>query len=216
MTTLTKPQRDLIFGSLLGDGSLLTETQGRTWRYRAIQASEFQPYLFHKYNILQNLCGTPPKESNTYDPRTQKTYFRWSFNTLIEPSLKFYGDMFYRFNPTTQKFEKDVPFHIDKFLTPEALAYLYMDDGAIKWLGHSNAMRICTENFTIDGTIRIKKALLNLYGIKTNLSKKKTQEGERKRIEIPESSSATFCELIKPHLVDCMKYKVSDGKRGHL
>jgi hypothetical protein len=53
---LTNQQRDLIIGTLLGDGNLQTETQGRTWRYRALQKAEHQPYLDHKYTILKDYC----------------------------------------------------------------------------------------------------------------------------------------------------------------
>lgn len=40
---------------------------------------------------------------------------------------------------------------LQSFLTPRALAFFYMDDGAVKWLGHSNAMRICTESLSEKG-----------------------------------------------------------------
>ena len=52
MTTLTTQQKDLIFGTLLGDGNLQTANNGRTWRYRAIQKKEHKNYLFHKYQVL--------------------------------------------------------------------------------------------------------------------------------------------------------------------
>ena len=36
------------------------------------------------------------------------------------------------------------------------------------------------------------------------------------RLAIPEAESSKFRELIRPYLVDCMKYKVSNGKKGSL
>jgi hypothetical protein len=244
--TFNTDQQDLFFGSLLGDGNLQTDTGGRTWRYRALQKAEHKEYLFHKYNILQPLCGekTVPKfnlpPSGQYqhaDKRTGTPAKRWYFNTLTNPSLKFYGDMFYTFDRFAiapkgadsgeKKWVKDVPMNVEKFLTPRAVAYWYMDDGALKWRGRSNAMRICTESFSHDGVKRLQKALQNNFGIFTKLAPKYGPEkividGSEKpvivgyRILIPEESSAAFRELIKPYLVDCMKYKVSDGKRGNL
>lgn len=214
---LTNLQEDLIFGTLLGDGNLLTETKGRTWRYRALQ--KHKEYLFHKYEILKPLCGkdTVPIEGNTFDERTGKSYYRWYFNTLTDASLKFFGDMFYTYNKTKQKWIKDVPVNVEKFLNPRALAYLYMDDGSLKWRNHSNAMRICTENFSHEGVIRLKNALKSNFDISTNLTKCTFKDKSiGYRISIPEKSSEAFCECIKPYLVDFMKYKVSDGKRGHL
>lgn len=215
--TLTQHQKDLIIGTLLGDGNLQTESQGRNWRYRAIQKSKHKDYLFHKYEILSPLCATMPKESSVFDERTGNESQGWNFNTLTQPSLKFFADMFYTYDSNQQKWVKNVPLKIKKFLTPRALAYFYMDDGALKWLGHSNAMRICSENFSLEGNKRIQNCLLDSFEIQTNLIKKTLKNGDvSSRISIPERSSESFRKLIEPHLVECMKYKVSDGKRGHL
>jgi hypothetical protein len=241
---LTQLQKDLIFGSLLGDGNLQTGSKGRTWRYRALQKSEHKEYLLHKYEILKPLCNANPKQDTIQDKRTvnsslnhseaviykssvarlkegQSSYFgiykRDYFNTLTIPSLKFFADMFYTYDSKQQKWIKDVPLKTQTFLNPRALAYFYMDDGVLKWLGHSNAMRICTENFSLEGVKRIQKSLKNLYNIDTGLTKKTLKNGKVGfRITIPETSSHTFRDLIKPHLVECMKYKVSDGNYGHL
>jgi len=211
--------QDLIFGSLLGDGNLQTDSQGRTWRYRALQKAEHKEYLDHKYEILKNLCNTGPIFGETEDTRTGNVSKCWYFNTCVDPSLRFYANMFYTYDHTQDKWVKDVPSqqNLEKNLTPRALAYLYMDDGAVKWLGHSNAMRICTESFSVDGVIRFQKALQNLYGINATLSNKKLKSEEiRKRLLIGEKDSANFREIIQPYLVNCMKYKVTDGNYGHL
>jgi hypothetical protein len=212
MTTLSQLQKDCIFGTLLGDGNLQTENQGRTWRYRALHKHEHKQYLCNKYEILKPLCSSPPAYGKVFDPRTGKTYERNYFNTTQQSSLKFFGDMFYSYNPTLNKWVKDVPLKVEKFLTPTALAYFYMDDGALKWLNNSNAMRICTESFSQHGVERLQKVLLKLYKVDTTTCK----HGTGFRILIPEQSSATFREVIQPYLVDCMKYKVSDGQKGHL
>nr|QWL15228.1 hypothetical protein [Ulva rigida] len=214
---LTQLQKDLIFGSLLGDGNLQTSSNGRTWRYRAIQKSEHKEYLFHKYEILKNLCNTPPKESKISDERTGKLIKRWSFNTLTNPSLNFFGNMFYTYDSSKEKWVKKVPLKVQTFLNPRALAYFYMDDGALKWFGHSNTMRLCTESFSKEDVNRIRKSLKNLYNIDTGLTKKKLKNSKISfRISIPEKSSHSFRDLIKSYLVECMKYKVSDGNYSHL
>lgn len=219
--TLTQQQKDLLIGTLLGDGNLQTATQGQTWRYRALQKAAHKAYLFHKYQILQNLCTTGPIFGETYDDRTGTTSERWYFNTNVDSSLRFYGNMFYTYDANLGKMVKDVPKNIEKYLTPAAVAYWYMDDGSLKWKAHSNAMRVSTECYTKDGVNRLRNALLHLYGIPTGTTKKtlmvnglKVNVG--KLISIPEDSSTTFRQLIEPHLVDCMRYKVSDGNYGSL
>lgn len=215
---LTQQQKDLLFGTLLGDGNLQTVTDGRTWRYRASHKKAHAEYLEHKYEILKSLCKTRPRDQELFDSRTQAVNKRCYFNTLVNPSLNFYANMFYTRNPQNPtQWIKEVPVRVEKFLTPQALAYFYMDDGTLKWLDRSNAMRICTENFSEESVLRLQKALQNHYYLKTNKTKE-TLQGKKigYRIEIPETSSAAFREIIQPYLVSCMKYKVSDGNRFHL
>lgn len=218
---LTQQQSDLLVGTLLGDGNLQTETNGRTWRYRALQKAEYKDYLDHKYEVMKDYCTTGPIYSEVYDERTRAMYERWYFNTNVSNSFLFYGNMFYKYDPELNRMVKDVPLKIEKFLTPRAVAYWYQDDGALKWLGRSNAMRICTESFSEDGIQRLQKSLKNLYGITTTKVKKTKKVNNQTvlvgyRIAIPENSSTDFRELIRPYLIDCMTYKVSDGNRGHL
>ncbi len=87
---------------------------------------------------------------------------------------------------------KVVPHNIEYLLTTAALAYFYMDDGALKWKGRLNAMRICSENFSLMEVHMLQKALLNKYEIDTKLSRKTLKSGViGHRIEIPEYSSKT-------------------------
>lgn len=214
---LTDEQKDLIFGTLLGDGNLQSTTQGRTWRYRAIQKGEHKPYLDKKFSVLKSLCtpGSLPTYGEIVDKRTNKTSERWYFNTLTQDCLRLYGNMFYTYDKAKDKFIKDVPKNLSQHLTPRAIAYMYMDDGGLKWKGHSNAMRICTESFSVDGVILIQKVFKNKFNIDTTLTSKTLTDGTvGKRISIPEKSSGRFRELIQDFLIDCMKYKVSDGLRN--
>ena len=217
MSKLNQQQKDLLVGTLLGDANLQTSNQGQTWRYRTIHKAEHKPYLDHKYNLMKELAGSSPMENTVFDSRTNKTYKRWYFTTRVDDSFRYYGNAFYTWNPKTQSMEKDVPKHIQQMLTPRVIAYWYMDDGAIKWLGHSNSMRICTESFSLDGIHRLQKAFQSSYNIKTTLSRKTLKNHwVGYRISIPEASSTDFRELIRPYLIECMKYKVADGNRGHL
>lgn len=214
---LKQAQIDLLFGSLLGDGSLQpTSVKGNSWRYRVLQQALHEEYVMHKYELLKSFCGSTPSYSETSpDVRTGTVSKRYYFNTLTGDCFKGIADLFYV--KVGDQWIKRLPLNIEEFLTPAAIAYWYMDDGALKWRGHSNAMRVCTENFTIEEVARLQAVLLGLYGIRTTTTRKVLANGEvRHRIAIPERSSAAFRELIKPHLVNCMRYKVSDGNRGDL
>lgn len=217
--SLTDQQKDLVFGTLLGDGNLQTETAGRTWRYRALHKQDHAEYLEHKYNILSNFCTTGPISGQVFDDRTGKIYYRSYFNTGVHSAFLVYGNMFYVYDKKLRKMVKRVPTNqvLGSYLTDRAIAYMYMDDGALKWLGHSNAMRICTESFPAEDVTRLRKVIFDKFKIVTTQSNK-TRDGVYvgDRILIPEKSAAAFRDLISPYLVDCMKYKVSDGNKGHL
>jgi hypothetical protein len=215
--TLNQQQKALLIGTLLGDGNLQSETKGQTWRYRALHKAEHKEYLDHKYEVLKTLCSSPPCFQKIFDERTEKYYERWFFNTQVDDSLRHYGNLFYTLDKKTNLMIKDVPKNIELFLTPRAIAYWYMDDGALKWKNKSNAMRICTESFSEEGVNRLQKALKNRYDIDTNKTKKTNNNVfVGYRIEINEANSTKFRELIQSYLIDCMKYKVSDGNKGHL
>jgi len=156
---IKKEQKDLIIGTLLGEGKLKTETKGRTWFYRAIHKKEHKEYIEHKYNILKEMCESGINLRKKRDKRTKKEYEYYKFNTTVQNSLRFYGNLFYIYDEKKKSLIKKVPLKIEKFLTPKAIAYWYMDDGSIKWLGKSNAMKICTENFSFGCIERLKKVL---------------------------------------------------------
>ncbi len=209
-------QKDLLFGTLLGDGNLSTGNNGRTWRYRAIHSDKQKYYLFHKFEILEPLCNTPPAASE--DDRKN---VRYSFNTRVDSCFNYYGNMFYQAIPDIESgkvsFKKVMPknSHLNDNLSPRALAYLHMDDGSLKWFGHSNAMRISLEAFCREDLERFKNVLMTKYNIKVGIERK-NRSSDLFRIFISEKSSAAYRDLIKDFLVDSLKYKVSDGHRMSL
>lgn len=216
--TLNQNQKDLLVGTLLGDGNLQTSNKGGTWRYRALHKLEHEEYLLHKYEIMKPFCNSPPIYSEIFDTRTEKTYKRKYFNTIVSSEFKHYGNMFYTYNAKSNKMIKDVPNTIEKLLTPRAIAYWYMDDGSLKEINRGNAMRICTESFSLEGVNRLKKALAS-HGIEhTSLNTKKNSKKiiTGYRLIILEKSAVKFRDLIEPYLVPCMRYKVTDGNKGHL
>jgi hypothetical protein len=211
---------DLLIGSLLGDGNLQTFTDGDTWRYRAFHGGAQQDYLLHKFEVLRDFCGSGLFESNYFDFRTDVEYQRDGFNTLTNPVFKVLADAFYNHELAVNgnySWVKHVPVNIQDFLTPATVAYWYMDDGSLKYKGKSNAMRISCKSFSDDDIKRLQKALLDRHGIITSLTSVTLKSGRKSNlIYIPEGSSGPFRELIRPHLLPFMGYKVSDGNKGTL
>ncbi len=205
---LTQLQKDLIVGTLLGDGNLQT-LNGNTWRYRAFHKAAHEPYIFHKYNILKEYCNTQPIYSSFIDPRTKSLYSRFTFQTLVINDLRYYGKLFYE-QDDNLLWKKKVPKNIASLLTAQGLAYWYMDDGALKWRGKSNAVRLCTDSFSPSEVMLLKKVLEEKFILKVSIQKKDNIQ----RLSILEESYSTLKDLILPYLIPSMYYKFPDGQKG--
>jgi hypothetical protein len=214
MTTqkLTQKQQDILVGCLLGDANLQTFNEGKTWRLRMIHKAAHQGYLFHKYEIVKDFVTSPPVYGEVFDERTQKTYKRWSFNSVTTGSLRFLAQKFYVYDKIQQKWVKQVPSDIGNLLTPEGLAYWYMDDGALKWKGKSNAVRLCTDSFSEQNVNLLREVLKNKFQLETSIQRKDGCP----RINIKERSYQTLRSLVLSYLHPNMYYKFPDGNYGVL
>lgn len=205
---LTELQKDLIFGSLLGDGNLQTNN-GQTWRYRALHKAAHHQYIFTKYIILKSYCKTGLIYSTISDKRTEKLYYRYYFNTLFSDEFKFFGQLFYR-QKENNSWEKVIPKNVQHFLNPRILAYWYMDDGALKWKGRSNAVKLCTDSYSELEVFLLQKALQDKFCLKVSVNR----QNSHFRLCILESSYPDLRSLILPYLEPSMYYKFPDGHRG--
>lgn len=212
MTKLTPNQQDILVGCLLGDANLQTSNNGKTWRLRMLQKAAHEGYLFHKYRVFEDLCSSPPIYGETVDERTGNTYKRWYFNSTTSPSLRFLAKKFYTYDQAQAKWVKKVPPDIGELLTPVGLAYWYMDNGALKWRGKSNAVRLCTDSFSEQDVNLLRNVLKDKFELETSIQRK---DG-RPRISIKERSYPKLRELVLEHLHPNMYYKFPDGNYGVL
>ena len=198
MTKLTKLQHEILVGILLGDASLQTESNGRTYRLRISQSEQHKDYLFHLYEKFKNLTDSPPVQYQFVDLRNPgKTYTRWSFSTTQHNCFRFYGQQFYGGK------KKKVPKLIHRWLTGTAIAYWYMDDGAQKWKGKSLAMRFCTDSFTKSDVQLLADVLKQKFQLKTSLQKQR----DGWRIYISSCSYQIIKDLIFDDVELSMRYK---------
>jgi len=163
-------------GGLLGDANLQTASKtAGTWRARFLQSESQKDYLFYKYETLRNFVGTEPKRTPNFDRRTNKEYPRYSFNTKTFSEVKPLAEIFYTWNEQIKRFEKKIPTNIADFLTAGVIAIWFMDDGSIKWRGHSNSVRFSTDSFSQEEIGYLQKGLRE-YGIETTLQIKRTNQ----------------------------------------
>lgn len=192
---LSKRQREIIIGKLLGGGHLETANNGRTYRLKIEHSLKQKDYVDWCYQELKNWVLTKPKIKKQMV--NKKVYQKYWFNTLSHGSFRFYAHQFYL------QGRKVVPKLIHRWLTPLSLAVWFMDDGSIKSKFH-RARIINTQGFTKPEIKRLIKVLRDKFDIQCKIRKQK----EGYQIMILAESADKFAQIIKPHLCSSMHYKI--------
>lgn len=187
----TREQIDFIYGCLLGDGSITNGKKDKyvcNSRFSCKHCVKQKDYLYWKYNILKNLCKSEPKELKNG---------QWRINTFYHPYFSNLRKLFY---PQGYKI---VPQSILESITPLGLAVWFMDDGRRQ----KNGIELCTCSFD--------ERSMNLLSVwlydKFNILNKTVTHNNYPYIQIKKESREKWLEIVEPHMVPCMKYKLNKG-----
>ncbi len=71
--------KEILFGSILGDGKLELPPRGINARFGFTQSEGHKDYFLSVCNALSMICSTKYRESSYVDKRTGKTYKSLSF-----------------------------------------------------------------------------------------------------------------------------------------
>ena len=185
---LNQVQKELILGTIIGDGCLITSRSGKAARLQIRHNIKHKAYVEWKYSMLQNWVLTPPRE----DTHNNSWYFRtFSHLELMQIKRKFYNDG-----------KRVIPLQIaEVFTSPLSLAVWLMDDG--NGYPHYKGFRISTYGFGLEGNLRLKACL------KANFSLDPTVFSDSKgyQLLIRKKDANELASLVSPYVVDCMKYK---------
>lgn len=198
--TLTQQQKEILIGSLLGDGFIdfHRSTKQPTYLFCLAQTWYAADYVEHVYLVFKPFVGTPPKINLIGGIKTglPKRY-EVRFKTYSHSEFKYYYDLFYPAVKATNKRIKRVPKNIGELLTARSLAYWFMDDGTRgSKITEKPAYSIATHSFSYDDQLILVKALDKNFGIKSVLYKDK----QFFRLSIKPESHSAFCELIKSYI----------------
>lgn len=196
---LTPIQKEILVGTLLGDGHLETKNRGKTYRLKIEHTIKQKAYVDWLYNHFKEWVATPPRI------RTRRINFQrkcgeyelYGFQTLSVGSLRFFAHQFY------DGVTKVVPKQIGRWLTPRTLAVWYMDDGSIKSKVHRTVL-LNTQGFSKRDLERLQRAFLEKWGVQASLREQK----EGRQIYIGNESIERFISLIIPHVLPSMQYKI--------
>ncbi len=205
---MTKEQREVLVGLMLGDGHLGTQDGGRTWRLVYSQSRERHgAYLEQVYGVFAGWALSPPAlirgvpSPKNPAPGRYRTKDRLKFTTIAHSSLRFYGKAFYRDSV------KVIPKGIGRLLTARGLAYWYMDDGSIK-SRQSKGLILNTHSFSLAEVNLLCGVLGDKFGLRATPRPQRLASGAvRHQIYISGESYEVARELILPHLLPEMMYK---------
>ena len=191
---MNEKQRSIMVGTLLGDGHLETQNQGRTYRLKIEHSIKQKEYTDFFYQNFKSWANDAPKEKKK--TVKGKPYTNYYFQTRSVGEFRFYGQIFYNENG-----KKVIPEFIDKLLTPLAVAVWFMDDGSAKSKQHK-AQILNTQCFSKRDLRLLIEAFRKRFDIEAKLRSQK--EGYQLIIPRPEK----FIELILPYLREEFYYKL--------
>lgn len=191
---LTEPQKDILVGSLLGDGRLECRSKTGTARFRVHHADSQHSYVLWKYLFFKELVMCAPWSTDWLDKRFQRTYRSWFFHTITS-SL---------FRPTLTRFylngTKIVPIDIVQNLTPLAIAVWVMDDGCLS----NKSLILNTQSFTLSEQRLLLTALKQRYGISGFINRDRNNF----RLRFSPEQTEKISRVVRPHIIESLQSKI--------
>jgi len=80
-----------------------------------------------------------------------------------------------------------------------------MDDGNLK---SGVNMRLCTQGFSYEDHLVLQRYLKSVFGIRSKISEFKSKNKIYNHITINKRNTQILSDIIRPHVIDCMKYKI--------
>lgn len=188
------PIRNMVAGMILGD-SYISKPNGKDARLIVRHSTKQSDYVLHKYGRLSGACKSPPRESANggYGDRLL------TFATSCLPWLNEFCDMAWKDG------KRIIGDGLADLLTPEALAYWYMDDGSLS--GH--ACYLSTYRYSREDQEKLRSWLLDRYSVR---SREQLDKGRGLySIRMRKADSWEFMRLISPHVIPSLRYKLIDG-----
>ena len=176
-------------GCVLGDGYIT-----KSGCLQIEQCIKQKEYVDWKYELVKQVVGCLPVQMERYDSRTDRRYSSYRFYT--QAIFKDLRSLFYPID------KKIIPSNINDYLTSSfALAVLYMDDGG-RGGNTKKGVIISIAGYHLESRKRLQSAIQTNYGIQMNLHK-------NGQLYVPVKCYRSFYNCISPHIIPCMRYKLS-------
>ncbi len=187
--------RSVIVGLLLSDGGLsFSNKTAVNALLRFSQSFAQYKYFWFVFFILSPFCSKYPYSRT----QVRKGSVNYSME-LYTRTLPCFTELYHIFYINGKKV---IPENIYHLLTPVSLAHLIMGDGGAQ----SSGIRIGTDSFSVKECVLLINVLIIKFGIDCSIHMQKGKP----RIYIPASSKKAFIQLVKPHMISSMYYKLGE------
>jgi ubiquinol-cytochrome c reductase cytochrome b subunit len=204
----------IIICGLLGDwwGDKIKGQISPSIRFNLEQEIINFAYIHHLNILLYNLgyCSSiiPKlviKSESIQDKRLNKSEIRFNYRLTLFTFTNFlwiYDSFYYKINGITIK---KIPLWIEKFITPIGLAHWIMQNGSRQ---KNQGISLATNSFTFEECKFLSNILKKKYKLKTSVVK--IRDPNQWRINIWKESMNDLVTIVKPYIINEMKYKFID------
>ena len=191
-------ERNIIIGSLIGDGTLSIYGRSKNACYRENTGPTQKEYRQWKVKMLEKLDFKTKADGSIYSP-----------------SHPMYTNLYNLFYPNNKKILSKEGLNLLNH--PIGLACLYMDDGSLIINSYRNSKNItlfpqivlCSQSFTKEENLLLKEHIQNTFNIEFKLAKRK--DGSNYILKINKNNEVySFIDIVRPYVeqIPCMRYKV--------
>ena len=198
--SLSKRQKEILTGLILGDGHLerlYTPTLGRLKVEHSHKQKDYVDWLYKEF---RNWVRSKPRMRNVNV--FGNTYLNYGFSTYGHRLLGEFKERFYK------RKKKIVPDDLEKDITPLALAVWFMDDGSVKSRRHKGFF-LNTQTFKKSDVRKLQRMLKNKFGISSSTRK----DGKGEQIYLGGELAEKFIGIIKSYVIPSMEYKIPRALR---
>lgn len=202
LTSLTDKQREASIGLMLGDASLQTQNNGKTYRLKFEWSDKSKPYLVHVFNLFDEWVLSNPHKKSRLSPKGNLVV-NWGFQTISHEAFNFLAKLFLNNN-----FKKGISDSlVVNHLTERGLAYWFMDDGGkldYNKNSKNKSLVLNTQSFSETEVDLLSKELREKFNLECGIRSNKG----KKVIVISNDCYPLFYKLVNPYIISEMKYKL--------
>jgi len=198
---LSNIQKEAAIGLLLGDASLQSQNEGKTYRIKFEWGDKNKAYALHVFTLFDQWVLSQPHKKSRISPKGN-IVINWGFQTFSHEAFNFLADLFLK-----QKHKGISENLILDHLTPRGLAYWYMDDGGkldYNKNTKNKSVVLNTHSFTTFEVETMSEQLSSKFNLICEVRSNK----DKKIIVIKDLSYQAFYNLINPYLIKEMRYKL--------